>query len=189
MLEVKVQSMTSQSEFRMKEVQNRTLAPYLPADYSTFNYEINDKDSQVKIKGERDLVMNALLNSLEFKPHCIFDSKNGLEIVVKFVKDPLHESSTYKIDLSPISKHQEIKTTFRGKLAHLQASDKSPQLTEVQGAAVKLSYPTFKGCPPVQAIFNADHMFEVNTPNLLNHILYLVRLTATHPNFETIEID
>jgi hypothetical protein len=63
--------------------------------------------------------MNALLNSLEFKPHCIFDSKNGLEIVVKFVKDPLHESLTYKIDLSPISKHQEIKTTFRGKLAHL----------------------------------------------------------------------
>ena len=32
-------------------------------------------------------------------------------------------------------------------------------------------------------------MFEVSSPNLLNHILYLVRLTATHPNFETIEID
>ena len=108
---------------------------------------------------------------------------------MKFIKDPLHETLNYKIDLSPIAKHQEVKTTFRGKFAHLQVSDKSPQLTEVYGAAVKLSYPTFKGCPPVQAIFNQDNVFEVSSPNLLNHILYLVRLTATHPNFETIEID
>ena len=61
-LEVKITSATSQSEFRMKEAQNRTLAQFLPGDQVTYNYEINDKDSFIKIKGDRDLVVSAILN-------------------------------------------------------------------------------------------------------------------------------
>ena len=41
----------------------------------------------------------------------------------------------------------------------------------------------------LQAIFNADNIFEVSSINLYHHMLYLVRLTATHPRFDPIEID
>ena len=42
-------------------------------DASIFKYEFDERDSHVKISGERDVVVGALLTSLEFRPHCIFD--------------------------------------------------------------------------------------------------------------------
>ena len=57
-------------------------------DSNVFKFEFDEKNAIAKINGDRDAVISAMLTSLEFRPHCIFDQKNGLEVTVKFIREP-----------------------------------------------------------------------------------------------------
>ena len=68
-------------------------------DPNIFKYEFNESSGSVHLSGERDLVIGALLTSLEFRPHCIFDH-NQLDVTIKYKHEPQHETVTYKVDLA-----------------------------------------------------------------------------------------
>ena len=70
------------------------------------------------------MVLSALMTSLEFRPNCIFGEHNGLDVTIKYIREPQHETVTFKIDLA-IASAQTDKTLFRGKVASLGPSSHS----------------------------------------------------------------
>jgi len=165
-----------------------------------FNETASLSEGKAVLKGKPNVVLSGLVKSLEFRPACIVDSSNELEINVTFTEKKRNletsemkvgDVKTYKVSLDLNSQHIKL---YRGKFVEMNsnANGQPPFFKEAVGAqdtVLKVSMPFFKGCKVLSVPVDVHGIFEFNMTLLKNSVPYLIKLDGQRAGFENFLMD